>query len=126
MRKGYPISIFRRLTNLFILSKVEREIDAELRSHIELRIEDNIAAGMSVQEGNAPRGSASVAALPLKRAATQSAYCVGARSSLGMPTTTIFNVKATASKAAAHAVDFDLIATTDSTGEAVKKLCIAL
>jgi hypothetical protein len=33
----------RRIANLFSRSKVEREIDAELRSHIEMRIEDNIA-----------------------------------------------------------------------------------
>ncbi|NYF91650.1 ABC transporter permease [Tunturiibacter empetritectus] len=31
-------------------SKVNREIDAELRSHIELRIEDNLAAGMSAED----------------------------------------------------------------------------
>jgi hypothetical protein len=44
------MSMVRRLSNLFLRSKVEREIDAELRSHIEMRGEDNIAAGMSAEE----------------------------------------------------------------------------
>jgi hypothetical protein len=43
------VSIFRRFSNLFFRSKVECEIDAELRAHIEMRTEDNIAAGMSVE-----------------------------------------------------------------------------
>ncbi|HEX4581147.1 MAG TPA: ABC transporter permease [Acidobacteriaceae bacterium] len=42
--------IFRRFANLFARSRVEREIDAELRSHIDMRMEDNIAAGMSAEE----------------------------------------------------------------------------
>ncbi len=41
------MSLYRRVANLFARSAVERDIDAELRSHIELRIEDNIAAGMT-------------------------------------------------------------------------------
>jgi predicted permease len=40
------MSLLRRISNLFSRSKVDREIDVELRSHIEMRIEDNIAAGM--------------------------------------------------------------------------------
>jgi predicted permease len=44
------VRIIRRVWNLIARSKVEREIDAELRSHIEMRIEDNMAAGMSRQE----------------------------------------------------------------------------
>jgi ABC-type lipoprotein release transport system permease subunit len=40
------MSLSRRIANLFSRSKVEREIDAELRSHIEMRIEDNIAGGI--------------------------------------------------------------------------------
>ena len=40
------MSGFRRIANLFSRSKAEREIDAELRSHIEMRIDDNIANGM--------------------------------------------------------------------------------
>jgi macrolide transport system ATP-binding/permease protein len=44
------MSIFRRITNLFTRDRVQREIDAELRSHLDLRIEDNLAAGMSRDE----------------------------------------------------------------------------
>ena len=44
------MSIFRRVANLFSPSKVAREIDAELGSHVEMRIEDNIANGMSPEE----------------------------------------------------------------------------
>jgi len=44
------MSIFRRISNLFSRDQVQREIDSELRSHIEMRIEDNIAAGMSPRE----------------------------------------------------------------------------
>src|ERR1700691_3116738 len=40
------MSGFRRIANLISRSKAEREIDAELRSHIEMRIDDNIANGM--------------------------------------------------------------------------------
>ena len=42
--------LFRRFANLLRRSKVEREIAAELRSHIELRTEDNRAAGMTARE----------------------------------------------------------------------------
>jgi predicted permease len=38
--------LFRRLRNLFFRSRVDREIDAEIQSHIDLRIEDNLAEGM--------------------------------------------------------------------------------
>jgi predicted permease len=44
------MSLFRRVTNLFSRSKVDREIDAELQAHIELRIDDNLAAGMTPAE----------------------------------------------------------------------------
>jgi putative ABC transport system permease protein len=44
------MSILRRITNLFHRSKLDQEIEAELRSHIELRTTDNIAAGMSPEE----------------------------------------------------------------------------
>jgi predicted permease len=40
------MSMLRRISNLFSRPKLGEEIDAELRSHIEMRIEDNIAAGM--------------------------------------------------------------------------------
>ena len=41
------MAAFRRISNLFHRSRVDREINAELQSHIDLRIDDNIAAGMS-------------------------------------------------------------------------------
>ena len=40
----------RRIANLFRRSSVDREIDAELQSHIDLRIEDNVARGMSAED----------------------------------------------------------------------------
>jgi predicted permease len=40
----------RRIGNLFTRGKVEREIDAELRAHIEMRVEDNMAQGMTAEE----------------------------------------------------------------------------
>jgi predicted permease len=40
-------SIFRRISNLFSRSSLDREIESELQSHIEMRIEDNLARGMS-------------------------------------------------------------------------------
>ncbi len=44
------MSMLRRITNLFHRSKLDQEIEAELRSHIEMRTADNLAAGMSPQE----------------------------------------------------------------------------
>ena len=44
------MSILRRIANLFSRDKVERDIDRELAAHIEMRIEDNLAAGMSAKE----------------------------------------------------------------------------
>ena len=41
------MSLMRRIGNLFSRSKVASEIEAELRSHLEMRTEDNVAAGMS-------------------------------------------------------------------------------
>ncbi len=43
------MSIFRRITNLFFRGKVEREIHQELAAHIQMRVEDNIARGMSAR-----------------------------------------------------------------------------
>src|ERR1700679_856161 len=37
----------RRLVNLFFRSTLDREIKSELEAHIEMRVEDNIACGMS-------------------------------------------------------------------------------
>ena len=41
------MSLVHRVLNLFYRSKVDREIEAELKSHVEMRIEDNVASGMS-------------------------------------------------------------------------------
>jgi hypothetical protein len=44
------MSLRRRLLNLSSRSRLIEEIDAELRTHIEMRTEDNIVAGMSPAE----------------------------------------------------------------------------
>ena len=44
------MAAFRRLANLFRRSRVDREIADELQSHLDLRIEANLAAGMSPEE----------------------------------------------------------------------------
>ena len=41
------MAVFRRVANLFRRSRVDREIADELQSHLDLRIDSNIAAGMS-------------------------------------------------------------------------------
>jgi hypothetical protein len=41
------MAVFRRVANLFRRSSVDRDIAEELQSHIDLRIEANLAAGMS-------------------------------------------------------------------------------
>ena len=42
--------LIRRIMNLFFRSNMEREIDAELKSHIEMRIESNLAEGMRPED----------------------------------------------------------------------------
>lgn len=44
------MSLIRRISNLFARSRVGQEIDAELDSHLAMRIEDNIASGMTPEE----------------------------------------------------------------------------
>jgi len=44
------MSLYRRITNLFSRSRVEQDIEDELRSHIEMRVEDNLGAGMSPEQ----------------------------------------------------------------------------
>ena len=44
------MSVVRRILNLFSPSKLAEEIDAEIRSHIEMRVADNIANGMAPEE----------------------------------------------------------------------------
>lgn len=41
------MSLRRRIGNLFFRNKVDREINAELQAHIEMRVEENLAEGMS-------------------------------------------------------------------------------
>ena len=45
------MSLVRRFRNLFQRENINREIDAELQAHIDLRTEENIAHGMSPEEG---------------------------------------------------------------------------
>ena len=44
------MSLLSRIGNLFSRSRIDREIDVELESHIAMRIDDNIAEGMSATE----------------------------------------------------------------------------
>src|SRR5215471_9280370 len=44
------MSLLRRISNLFSRSKVGREIDDEFRFHVEMRTEENLAAGMPAEE----------------------------------------------------------------------------
>jgi putative ABC transport system permease protein len=42
--------MFRRVSNLFFRSRIEREIDEELQAHVAMRMEDNLADGMSPKD----------------------------------------------------------------------------
>ncbi|HEV2194808.1 MAG TPA: ABC transporter permease [Candidatus Acidoferrum sp.] len=44
------MSLLSRLKGLLQIRRLERDLDEELRAHIEMRMQDNIAAGMSPQE----------------------------------------------------------------------------
>jgi predicted permease len=44
------MAIFRRIGNLFRRTRVDRDIDDELKAHVALRIDDNLAAGMTPDE----------------------------------------------------------------------------
>jgi predicted permease len=44
------MAVLRRFVNLFRRDRVDSEIDAELQAHIALRIDDNLARGMSAAE----------------------------------------------------------------------------
>jgi len=44
------MAIFRRIANLFRRSRIDREIEAELKAHLALRTDDNLAAGMNPAE----------------------------------------------------------------------------
>ena len=41
------MGLIRRISNLFHRSRVDGEIETEIRSHVEMRIEENVARGMS-------------------------------------------------------------------------------
>jgi predicted permease len=44
------MSIFSRVANTFSSSKLTQDVEAELKAHIEMRIADNLAAGMTPEE----------------------------------------------------------------------------
>src|SRR5947209_20582909 len=44
------MGVFLRITNLFRRSKIDADIAAELEAHIAMRIDDNLARGMSPEE----------------------------------------------------------------------------
>jgi putative ABC transport system permease protein len=44
------MALFRRIGNLFYRSRLGQDIDAELQSHIDMRIDDNVARGMSPED----------------------------------------------------------------------------
>ena len=46
VRMRGSMSLVHRVLNLFYRSKVDREIEAELKSHIEMRIQDSVTSGM--------------------------------------------------------------------------------
>jgi predicted permease len=50
MDRRHDIAVLRRIANLFRRTTVNREIEAELEAHIALRVDDNIACGMSPEE----------------------------------------------------------------------------
>lgn len=40
------MAMFRRITNLLSRGRMDADIERELKAHLEMRIEDNLAAGM--------------------------------------------------------------------------------
>src|SRR5689334_25089893 len=44
------MSLFSRIASVFRSQKLDGELDEELRSHLEMRAEDNVRAGMSADE----------------------------------------------------------------------------
>src|SRR2546429_6164552 len=66
-------TLFRSLVNTFSRSKLHQEIDAEIQAHVEMRIADNLAAGMSPEEDrkstrlNSSHGYISYAVFCLKK-----------------------------------------------------------
>jgi len=54
------MALIRRMVNLFRRSRMDGEIEAELQSHIEMRIEENLAAGMTARRRGGMRWCALV------------------------------------------------------------------
>ncbi len=50
MPEVLPLSLARRVTNLFSRSKIHQDIHDELQAHLGMRSEDNIAAGMTEED----------------------------------------------------------------------------
>jgi hypothetical protein len=46
------MSLFRRISNLFSRGNLEREIQDELRSHLDMRTAENVAAGMTPEQAH--------------------------------------------------------------------------
>jgi putative ABC transport system permease protein len=44
------MSLFRRITSVFRTDKIDQDLEDEMRSHLEMRAEDNASAGMSLQK----------------------------------------------------------------------------
>ncbi len=44
------MALLRRISNLFSRVALDHEIDAELQSHLQLRVDDNLAEGMSLED----------------------------------------------------------------------------
>ena len=50
LRVRWAVSILRRIKNKFSGSKLQQEIEAEIKAHIEMRVLDNVASGMSPEQ----------------------------------------------------------------------------
>ena len=44
------MALFRRIGNLFRRNRIDSDIDAELKAHIAMRTDDNIASGMTAEQ----------------------------------------------------------------------------
>jgi len=44
------MSLLSRLAGLLKIHRLERDVEDELRAHLEMRAQDNLAAGMSAEE----------------------------------------------------------------------------
>jgi len=44
------MSLLSRIKGLLQINRLERDLDEELRSHVEMRTADNVAAGMEARE----------------------------------------------------------------------------